>query len=66
MAKVSAQPRVFPEKTPDPSTVSAEAPCTACDMAPYSTVPKTASSAKRPMRKPKSPMRFVTKAFRPQ
>jgi hypothetical protein len=29
-------------------------------------VPKIASRAKRPMRKPKSPMRFVTKAFRPQ
>ena len=34
-------------------------------MAPYSTRAEDRQSAKRPMRKPKSPMRFVTKALPP-
>ena len=41
------------------------APSTIPAMRPYSAVPKIERTANRPMRKPKSPMRFVTNALRP-
>jgi hypothetical protein len=66
VAKVSAQPSVLPENMPVARTVPGCASFTMLAICPYSTVPKIESSAKRPMRKPKSPMRLVTNAFRPQ